>query len=117
MNAALNAQGSNLTFMNDGNTPWVVRSDNGRTYMQSATQEANNSSTTIKAVFNGLTAGQVLSFDWMVSSENNYDWLSFYANENRVDRISGTANWTTKTYTVPANGDYTFRWVYSARTL
>lgn len=78
--------------------------------MQSATQEANNSSTTIKAVFNGLTAGQVLSFDWMVSSENNYDWLSFYANENRVDRISGTANWTTKTYTVPANGDYTFRW-------
>lgn len=49
----------------------------------------------------------------MVSSENNYDWLSFYANENRVDRISGTANWTTKTYTVPANGDYTFRWVYS----
>ena len=113
MNAALNAQGSNLTFMNDGNAPWVVRSDNGRTYMQSATQDAHNSSTTIKAVFNGLTAGQVLSFDWMVSSENNYDWLSFYANENRVDRISGTANWTTKTYTVPANGDYTFRWVYS----
>lgn len=113
MNAALNAQGSNLTFMNDGNTPWVIRSDNGRTYMQSATQEANNSSTTIKAVFNGLTAGQVLSFDWMVSSENNYDWLSFYANETRVDRISGTANWATKTYTVPANGNYTFRWVYS----
>ena len=112
LNAALNAQGSNLTFMNDGNAPWVVRSDNGRTYMQSATQDAHNSSTTIKAVFNGLTAGQVLSFDWMVSSENNYDWLSFYANENRVDRISGTANWTTKTYTVPANGDYTFRWVY-----
>lgn len=113
MNAALNAPGSNLTFVNDGNTPWCIQSDNGRTYMQSTTQNAHSSSTTVKAVFNGLTAGQVLSFDWMVSSENNYDWLSFYSNDTRVDRISGSVNWTTKTYTVPANGNYTFRWVYS----
>lgn len=113
VNAALNAPGSNLSFINGTSYPWQIVSDNGRVYMKSGNYHTASSSSKITAVFNGLTAGQVLSFDWAVSSENNYDWLTFKANGTQVNRISGSTSWATYTYTVPAAGDYTFEWIYS----
>ncbi len=111
--AAVNAEGSHLTFTNDRGTPWEIVSENGRTYVRSTIQDQHSSSTTITAVFNGLTAGQALSFDWSVSSESNYDWMGFYVNGTRVQRISGSQSFTTYTYTVPSDGSYTFKWTYS----
>lgn len=111
--AAINADGSELMFQNDKATPWVIVEDGGRSYIQSAIQDQHNSSTSVTATFNNLTAGQVLSFDWGVSSENNYDWLSFYSNGTRIQRISGTQSFTRYTYTIPSNGNYVFKWTYS----
>lgn len=112
-NAAVNADGSDLMFKNDSSTPWVIVEESGRTYVRSAIQDQHGSSSSVTATFNNLTAGQVLSFDWGVSSENNYDWLSFYVNETRVQRISGTQNFTSYSYTVPSDGNYIFKWTYS----
>lgn len=111
--AAINAEGSALTFINDTGSPWMIETSGNRTYVRSSTEGMDSSSTSITAVFNGLTAGQILSFDWSVSSESNYDWLSFYVNGTRIDRISGTASWSTYTYTIPSSGDYTIQWIYS----
>ena len=113
VNEALNAPGSNLSFINGNSYPWQIVTEGSRVYMKSGNYHTASSSSKITAVFRGLTAGQVLSFDWSVSSESNYDWLTFNSNGTRVNRISGSASWTTYSYTVPANGDYTFEWIYS----
>ncbi|MCH5279193.1 MAG: dockerin type I repeat-containing protein [Christensenellaceae bacterium] len=112
--AAINAPGSSLTFINDTTTPWAVVTEGQRTFARSSIQGQHGASTSITAVFNGLSAGQVLTFDWFVSSENSYDWLTFAANGNTVQRISGpNGSWATYTYQIPSAGDYTFTWTYS----
>lgn len=114
--AAINAEGSSLTFINGNAYPWQIVTQSGRTFVQSTNNGASNSSSSVTAVFNGLVAGQVLSFDWTVSSENNYDWLNFYSNGTRIRRISGSTSWSTYSYTIPSDGDYTFEWTYSKDT-
>lgn len=53
-----------------------------------------------------------LSFWWRVSSEDTYDWLEFYINGTRNDRISGTSGtWAQKSYAL-ASGTNTLRWRY-----
>lgn len=114
--AALNASGSSLTFRNDTTHPWNIVTNSGRTYVESSIQGLHNTSSSITATYSGLTAGQTLSFDWSVSSENNYDWMTFTVNGNTVQRISGTHSFASYSYTIPANGVYTFAWTYSKDT-
>ncbi|MEI9962030.1 MAG: hypothetical protein WDM76_13135 [Limisphaerales bacterium] len=52
-----------------------------------------------------------LSFQWLVSSEAGWDYLTFYINGVQQDAISGEADWNQENYTVHA-GD-TLRWEYS----
>jgi len=63
-----------------------------------------------------LTGSGVLSFDWKVSSEADYDWLSFYeVGSDRTNRISGTGgDWEHVSVTVEGepDADHTFRWEY-----
>lgn len=63
-----------------------------------------------------LTGSGVLAFDWMVSSEADYDWLSFYEVGCAVtNRISGTgAGWSRVCVTINgAPGDcHVLRWEY-----
>ncbi len=112
-NAAVNAAGSSLSILNDSQNAWQVVTDSGRTYARSTIQGVNYGKTSVSAVFHDLKAGQVLSFDWSVSSENGYDWLTFTANSSIVQRISGSHGFETYRYTVPANGTYTFKWTYA----
>ena len=61
-------------------------------------------------------ASGVVTFDWTVSSEANYDWLSFYIDGVRQDRISGCVTWTaacwqSRSYNLTA-GTHTLRWAY-----
>lgn len=111
--AALNASGSSLTFVNDRVHPWNIVTGSGRTYVESTIQGMNGASSSITATYNGLTAGQVLSFDWSVSSENNYDWMTFAVNGTTVQRISGSHSFASYSYSIPSNGMYTFTWTYS----
>lgn len=53
-----------------------------------------------------------LSFWWKVSSENNYDFLNFYINGVRQDRISGNVDWNLKEYSI-GEGTHTIRWAYT----
>lgn len=64
----------------------------------------------------GNFASGAVTFDWTVSSEANYDWLSFYIDGVRQDRISGCATWTaacwqSRSYNLMA-GTHTLRWAY-----
>lgn len=51
------------------------------------------------------------SFYWKVSSEENGDWLEFYIDDVRRDRISGTVDWQQKSYSI-SSGSHTLKWQY-----
>lgn len=53
-----------------------------------------------------------LSFWYKVSSEQNYDYLSFYIDGSLIDEWSGTIPWTEYITTVPV-GSHTFTWEYN----
>ncbi|MBR5335028.1 MAG: hypothetical protein IKV23_02010, partial [Bacteroidaceae bacterium] len=50
--------------------------------------QANTTSQTSYTMY--VEAGQILKFDWSVSSENNYDWLTITLDGTEIIRKSGT---------------------------
>ena len=57
-----------------------------------------------------------VTFEWKVSSEGNYDWLSFTLDDSAVDgidRISGTVGWSEKSLAIVEGGTHTLKWTYS----
>jgi len=60
-----------------------------------------------------ITGPGILSFYWNVSSEEHYDFLTFYLDDTYKDEISGTdVQWTQKEYGIES-GTHTAKWVYS----
>lgn len=59
------------------------------------------------------TGSGTLTFDWKVSSEANYDWLSVYVDGVLQDQISGEVNWVSKTINLGA-GTHTVKWEYNS---
>ena len=53
-----------------------------------------------------------LAFWWKVSSEEGFDWLSFYVNGVLKKQISGELDWMQETYDLPA-GSQMLSWQYS----
>ncbi|MBW7989638.1 MAG: hypothetical protein FVQ84_06430 [Planctomycetes bacterium] len=53
-----------------------------------------------------------LGFYWKVSSERNYDYLEFYIDGVRQDRISGNTDWQQMIYTITDPGSHTLEWRY-----
>ncbi|UCH94816.1 MAG: hypothetical protein JSV88_31790 [Candidatus Aminicenantes bacterium] len=59
-----------------------------------------------------LSSQKEIKFYWKVSSEPNYDYLTFYVDGVLQYRISGDINWQQKSYTLPA-GTHDLRWTYA----
>jgi len=53
-----------------------------------------------------------LGFYWKASCEQNYDFLAFYIDGVRQDRISGTVDWHQMIYTITEPGPHTLEWQY-----
>ena len=71
----------------------------------------HDQSSTMFLRFTAVRAGQV-SFFYKTSTENNYDWLNFYIDGQRVDRWSGLHDWTYTFYDV-LPGPHTLKWQYA----
>jgi hypothetical protein len=69
----------------------------------------NNQDAVMETTISGVTS---VKFWWRVSSETNYDFLEFYIDGVRQDRISGSTSWAQKSYTV-STGSHTLKWVYT----
>ena len=55
---------------------------------------------------------ETVSFYCKVSSESGFDWLEFYIDQERQDRISGTGgDWAYKSYNLSA-GNHVLKWRY-----
>jgi hypothetical protein len=100
---------TNLTWSTGGDLPWFTQTsvtEDGLAAQSGAITDGQASylETTVPA------DGQI-SFDWKVSSENGWDYLTFYINGDEQDAISGEVDWNQETYPVSA-GD-TLRWEYT----
>ncbi len=93
--------------------PWTI--DQGEYYEcsnSSVSANINNSqSSTMEIDVDVIAAGDI-SFMKKVSSEDSYDFLQFYIDNQLKGEWSGEVNWSAETFTVNT-GQHTFRWVYN----
>ncbi|MFR5986267.1 MAG: DUF2436 domain-containing protein [Christensenellales bacterium] len=111
LDEALNVQGGTLHFENDADYPFVVEND----YVKSSNQGQRNTQPGVTTTVN-LTASKLLSFNYKVSSEANWDYVFVSIDGTIVAPtdadskyiLSGdrAAEWLNYTYIVP-EGEHT----------
>ena len=111
---ALNAAGQSNTFVSAGSYPWRVDSTtyDGRTAAQSGNHNVSSSTSSFSTTVT-LSAGDIVSFEYCVSSESNYDKFKFSVNDSVVLTKSGLVSWNSYSYQATADGEYTFMWSYA----
>ena len=98
-------------FTNASASPWTVERDasaTGGACVRSGAI-ASNGSTEFSTV---VTGPAKVAFRWKVSSEDNYDKLSFYIGSTSMGTISGEKGWERAIFDVPS-GTQTLKWVYT----
>ena len=111
---ALNAAGQSNTFVSTGSYPWQVDSTtyDGRTAAKSGNHNVSSSTSSFSTTVT-LSAGDIVSFEYCVSSESNYDKFKFSVNDSVVLTKSGLVSWNSYSYQATADGEYTFMWSYT----
>lgn len=99
-------------WQNDATRPWYVVNQNSYEGQYCANSGSignyESSSLTITSEFNQAAE---FSFYYKVSSEDSYDFLYFYVDNEMKDRWSGEVGWTMASYSIPA-GTHTLKWKY-----
>ena len=100
-------------WTNDSEAPWTRTTDSPYEglYCMKSGQIGDDSETSLSLNFN-VSENDMIAFYYKVSSENNYDKLHFYIDDQEMGTWSGTVAWSMAEYAVTA-GQHVFRWVYS----
>jgi len=103
---------SSYPWQMGGNAPWVTVTSNvyEGSYSAKSGTISHNQNSVVMIDYEVAVPG-TLSFYYKVSSENNYDYLNFYINNNRQDRWSGEVGWAQASFNVAA-GVHNFKWEY-----
>lgn len=112
LDLAMNDDGGNLNFETDGSYPFTGTAAGGRLAGVSGNAGVDNSSSSVSLTLN-MSAGETLSFDYRVSSEQNYDKLKFSVNGTNRFEYSGEIAWTDYTFTAQTDGSYIFTWEFT----
>lgn len=102
---------SHLSWTSGGTPPWIIESTNvsaGGFAARSAAIGNNQSSSLILTTNFAASTG---SFDFLVSSEINFDLLKFFIDGSLVQQWSGQAGWTTFSFPM-TSGIHTLEWRY-----
>ena len=82
--------------------------DTGRSLKSSSIGNSEHSTLKYKTYFG---SNQVISFHLKVSSEQRYDYLDFYVNDQLIQSWSGEVDWTVFEHEV-SEGEVELKWVY-----
>lgn len=102
----------NEPWTNDLPYPWTFETDDpyeGQYCLKSGV--IGNSQETVLTLTYEVGEPDSISFYFKVSSENYYDKLHFYIDNQELNSWSGTIGWTKKQYAVNA-GNHSFVWKY-----
>lgn len=100
-------------WTNDGSHPWRLVNEEpyeGQFCLRSGAIGSNSTTTLILSHEAG--ANDTISFYYKVSSENGYDKLHFYIDNQEKNDWSGNVGWTKAAYPVTA-GRHSYKWAYS----
>jgi hypothetical protein len=106
---ALEACGSAWSFADD--TPWLYQTNIARDGIDAAASGLVRDSQA-SGMQTVVTGPGSLSFWWKVSSEDSYDYLEFWINGVRTNRLSGEVDWQQPNYTL-GPGRHTLQWRYA----
>ncbi|MFO7895610.1 MAG: C25 family cysteine peptidase, partial [Candidatus Cloacimonadales bacterium] len=95
-----------------GNADWVISSDAYEGDYAAKSGDINDNQATGMQISMNIPADGEISFQYNVSSENNYDYLRFYIDGSEQDSWSGLQAWSNATFPVSA-GEHTFKWEYT----
>lgn len=101
--AALNVTGNIIYAAVDNTWPWYLSEDG---YAYSSNSGEHSTSAVLSATVQA-NAGDVLAFDYRVSSLENDDYFVFYLGETPVKVFSGEKGWQTYAFAFPENGTHT----------
>jgi len=113
MSEALDSQ---LKFTESGGQGWWIASGEADEYYyeadaaQSDYNLPDNGETSLQTIVDSDSA-ETIKVYWKVSSQANCDYLEFYIDDTRQDRISGEVDWTLKSYSV-SSGIHILKWRY-----
>ncbi|MBN2461898.1 MAG: hypothetical protein JXB60_09865, partial [Candidatus Cloacimonetes bacterium] len=94
-----------------GNSNWIVTTNAYEgTYCARSGTISHGQETSLKIQMYVLNSDEI-SFWKKVSSENTYDFLRFYIDNNEMGAWSGEQGWSGESYPVDT-GEHTFKWVY-----
>lgn len=116
LNEALNYPGEALSFVSEGEYPFVVEGDHAKSSNQGVDGVYDQASGEVKPCISGVSTtvtandGDVVSFDLSVSSER-VDRLCFYIDGERINRWSGEVAWTGVCFELTA-GTHELLWQY-----
>lgn len=99
-----------------GNSPWTMTGSGAfeGSYCPVSGLIGNNSFSELRIEYD-VMFNDSISFYKQVSSEQDYDYLSFYIDGVLQDQWSGEDGWTRVAFAVTA-GEHSFKWVYSKDT-
>ena len=113
--AALNATNLNWNNGDQFSPAWFAQ--NRETHDGDAAAQSGAIATNQQTILQGtyITGPGTLTFWWKVSSEESFDFLRFYLNNNTVPiaSISGETDWQQITIAIPRGDLQTLRWIYS----
>ena len=104
---------NHLNWVNTSAVPWTIVTTNPYEGTYCAKSGAiGNSAQTRLTITDTATVNDSISFYYKVSSEENYDKLTFKIDGQTKDEWSGNIGWTRAVYPVEA-GVHTYQWTYS----
>ena len=113
LNQALNVSGGTITFLSEGNYPWITMQGSGRVYAQSGNAGVSSSTSEMTATVS-VAQTSTLSFDFKAWGEgSSYDVCRFLIDGVEQFKYGARDNdW--ETYSVDlAAGNHTLTWSYS----
>lgn len=117
LDEALNYADGNLHFVSEGDFPWAIEGDHAMSTNQGVDGvydwDLGEVKMSISAVSTTVTTeeGEMVAFEFSVSSQKGADRLRFYVDGERVAQWSGEVAWTGYIYELSA-GTHEIAWQY-----
>ncbi|UCD52921.1 MAG: hypothetical protein JSW27_09825 [Phycisphaerales bacterium] len=102
---------TDLSFTTGGDASWYAQTSESY-YDSDAAQSGAISDSQETWLETEVVGAGTLTFYWKVSSKKNSDWLEFYIDDVRQDRISGNVNWQPQSHNVTGAESHTLKWRY-----
>ncbi len=100
-----------MSFTTGGDENWFSQAD---TYYHDndAAQSGSITHDQESWLRTSVNGAGIVNFYWKVSSEGSCDYLEFYIDSVRQDRISDSEDWHDMTYGITGSASHTLEWRY-----